>query len=243
MSHPTVLAGALAAVVLLAAARPGARAADLDYPYGALQSPVLPETKVEFGTGWYVRGDIAAKDDTNVVTLARESGSSEAFGVLKAHRLGYDLSLGGGYAFVNGLRADVVADFHQPTAVSQPNQPCIPATAATCSVYGKFESYDVLVNAYYDFGTWYRVTPYVGAGVGVAFGEVNARLDGSAAGTYFGKYDFHNLAFAVMAGIAIDVYDHVKLDLGYRYLNNGTVGGARVDFQEARAGLRYVIDK
>jgi opacity protein-like surface antigen len=47
-----------------------------------------------------------------------------------------------------------------------------------------------------------------------------------------------NFAFALMAGVAIDVAPHVKLDVGYRFLNLGS----SVTTQEARAGLRFTPD-
>ena len=58
----------------------------------------------------------------------------------------------------------------------------------------------------------------------------------TASGTYY------NPAFAGMGGVAIGIYDHVKLDVGYRYLNLGTILGKNVGTQEVRAGLRYMID-
>ncbi len=45
-----------------------------------------------------------------------------------------------------------------------------------------------------------------------------------------------------MAGLSFDVFPHTKLDIGYRYLNLGTVQNVRLDAHEARAGLRYMID-
>jgi opacity protein-like surface antigen len=45
-----------------------------------------------------------------------------------------------------------------------------------------------------------------------------------------------------MAGVGIDVYAHTKLDIGYRYIDNGTVIGSHVRYNEIRAGLRYMID-
>jgi opacity protein-like surface antigen len=47
-----------------------------------------------------------------------------------------------------------------------------------------------------------------------------------------------NFAYALMAGVAIDVAPHVKLDLGYRLLNLGS----SVTTQEASAGLRFTPD-
>lgn len=47
-----------------------------------------------------------------------------------------------------------------------------------------------------------------------------------------------NFAYALLAGVAIDIAPHVKLDLGYRFLNLGS----SVTTQEARAGLRFTPD-
>ena len=60
MSHRTFTIGllAVATAVTTGLALPIAHAADLDFGFGT--APPIAETKVEFGTGWYVRGDIAA---------------------------------------------------------------------------------------------------------------------------------------------------------------------------------------
>ena len=173
MPHHKLFYGLIAAVLATGTALSpaSARAADLGYGINDA-APSLAETKVELGTGWYVRGDIAATERYNVVS-ARTSMDTEAFGIIRTDEVGYDLSLGGGYSFTNGLRADITADFHQPGTITQPDQPCITVSTTNCSAYGKYTGYDALGNIYYDFGTWYRVTPYVGAGAGVAFGPPN----------------------------------------------------------------------
>lgn len=131
------------------------------------------------------------------------------------------------------------------------------------SLSGALKSYDVLFNGYIDLGNWHGVTPYVGAGVGLSFGHyqtavnyyypngapydfnytdpvsgasLNENFDRNASGTYY------NPAFALMAGVSIDVFDHTKLDVGYRYVNLGRVMGSTLSTQEVRAGLRYMID-
>lgn len=225
-----------------------ARAADLDENYGYAEAPqdvpaaVIPQTKVEFGTGWYVRGDIAATE-TYAAETARASLDTEEFGIRKNHSAAYDLSLGGGYSFTNGFRSDLNVDFHQPTSSDQLDILCSSSAVLTCSQHNKFTGYDALANLFYDFGTWYRLTPYIGAGAGVAFGDANTRIDGDPSGnTYFGKYAYHNFAFALMAGVAIDILPHTKLDFGYRYLNNGNLVGTSIYYHEVRAGLRYMID-
>ena len=62
--------------------------------------------------------------------------------------------------------------------------------------------------------------------------------DRRASGTYY------NFAWALMAGAAYDIYDHTKLEIGYRYLNLGRISGVSttLNSQEVRAGIRYMID-
>jgi opacity protein-like surface antigen len=60
-----------------------------------------------------------------------------------------------------------------------------------------------------------------------------------------------NFAFALMAGFSYDISQNLKLDLGYRYVNFGTMSfksllGSEFDkslsSQEVRLGLRYIVD-
>jgi opacity protein-like surface antigen len=60
-----------------------------------------------------------------------------------------------------------------------------------------------------------------------------------------------NFAFALMAGISYDISTNLKLDLGYRYVNFGSMSfkslsGSLFDkgltSQEVRLGLRYLVD-
>ena len=138
-------------------------------------------------------------------------------------------------------------------------------TYETCNgvFQASLQSYSTLVNGYVDLGTWHNVTPYVGGGVGLSFGHYQTsssyfQADGSSydiavtnpanAQTYSLYFDrtasgnYYKPAFAAMGGVAIGIYDHVKLDIGYRYLNLGTILGRNVGTQEVRAGLRYMID-
>ena len=259
-----------------------AHGADLDYNYG---EPPPPETKVEFGSGWYVRGDIAATrmeeaqpsavsfDTTNPTTIPVAPG----LGFSSGHDVGYTASLGAGYQISRWFRTDLMFDFHQPVRSSYTGAPltCPGGFNAFgmlgqegCSPHysGALNQYDVLINGYVDLGTWYSVTPYVGAGVGMAFGHYSSSVkftqsDGSSYNiyptdpttntTYHEDFDasrsgtYYNLAFAFMAGFAIDVYDHTKLDVSYRYLNTGRLPGSTSGSMyenEVRVGLRYMID-
>lgn len=295
----------LAAAALLGSA-PIARAADLDENYGYAEGPQdipavqLPQTKVEFGTGWYVRGDIGVTRLPSLDVATPTLPTSASFLPPPAPNLsfrdgskaGYVASLGAGYSFNKWFRGDVIFDFHEPitttsqsgngavfcpTGVSYPNMvtnpdgsitygnPSYANGGCTGNYRAHLDSYDVLVNGYVDLGTWYRVTPYVGAGIGLSFGHYQQSstyiqannspymasfADPKFMTTFTFNYDrsgsgtYYNFAYALMAGVAIDIYDHTKLDVGYRYLNVGSVPtlGGKLSFNEFRVGLRYMID-
>lgn len=288
MSVRHLLATGLAATGLVALA-PAARAADLDYGYGDAPPPPVAEEKVEFGSGWYIRGDIGAtKLPSLQLTPPSDlvSNSSNYFApspptaVLgTGHNIGYVASLGAGYQFNNWFRTDVLADFGQPLSTfgttSPPGSVFCPTGASagtenSGACTGRFTAhvnrYDVLVNGYLDFGRWQAFSPYVGAGVGLSFGHYHTaatyiqgngvpyeniayQLPGGGP-TYNGNYDssaggsYQTFAFALMAGVAVDVFDHTKLDIGYRYLNLGSIPGVSgtLSEHEVRAGLRYLVD-
>jgi opacity protein-like surface antigen len=130
----------------------------------------------------------------------------------------------------------------------------------------------VLANGYVDLGTWSRFTPYVGAGIGVSVTYNKSQLNWFMSNQQpynitftdpFSNITFHqfmdttrngytyNLAWALMGGVAIDITPHLKLDVGYRYLNLGRYTAAdssgntitkQMHAQEIRTGFRYVID-
>ena len=83
----------------------------------------------------------------------------------------------------------------------------------------------LMANGYVDLGTWYNITPYVGAGVGFARNSITNLTD-TGAGTSFGiarNSSKYNAAYALMAGLAYSVTPNLKLELGYRYLDLGSI--------------------
>ncbi len=103
---------------------------------------------------------------------------------------------------------------------------------------GNISSLVGLVNGYVDLGTWFGVTPYVGAGVGLARNTLSGMTDQGIAsytsgagavtsgpsGGYFGDGSKTNFAWALMAGLDFNVTQNLKLELGYRYLDLGKFG-------------------
>lgn len=96
--------------------------------------------------------------------------------------------------------------------------------------HGNVSSIVGLVNGYVDLGTFWGVTPYIGAGVGVAQNRLSGVTDqgfnysgggGYPTGGYFRDKNKTNFAWALMAGLSYSVTQNLKLEMGYRYMNLG----------------------
>lgn len=114
---------------------------------------------------------------------------------------------------------------------------------------GAWNASTLFLNLYYDFRNSTAFTPYVGAGLGMAFNYANYTL---TAKDYNANFDDHRTTFAwnVGAGVAYDITDNFAVDLGYRYVNLGYYEvdlpeGAKVKNQpsnhEFMLGLRYTF--
>jgi opacity protein-like surface antigen len=274
--HAIRAAGFCAAVSACAGATDAIAA---DMPFYDPES--TPQTKVEFGTGWYIRGDLAYANDSLPPILPDLSFVSNA------RQSTYSAGLGFGYKFNNWIRADLVGDYRQPnkasgisatrTCITQLQNGVTPLgvpfvqTTATdqCNALGSASiwRWDLLQNVYFDLGTWYGITPYIGAGAGLSFTQVKSSLTWfmsnglqyqvSTDGFFFNlnsasqnlSYQF---AWALMAGAAYQMTDNAFLDVGYRYVNLGSftetsaITGLSTkkteDVHEFRVGIRYMID-
>ena len=101
-----------------------------------------------------------------------------------------------GYDFV-GPRLELEAGYGQiPTSVN------IPGTA----INGKIGQLTVMANLLYDFMPTSVITPYIGAGAGVAFVDSNASL---------GSTQF---AYQAMLGVAYNVSEQLRFGIEGRYL-------------------------
>lgn len=169
--------------LLTAAGVVSARAADLDTPFygpAAVQSEM-----VEFGTGWYLRGDVAAANEKRP-----KLDAALAFPSAGDSQKNWSTTLGVGYQYNNWLRTDLTLDYrHTVKASGNAANVVCPYTARTLTdpsttinvgvLYdtsntctprqeASLAAYDVMLNGYFDLGMWSGVTPYVGAGLGVA---------------------------------------------------------------------------
>ncbi len=240
----------IAALALtLAASATGARAADMG-PSPVFSAP--PKTEmVELGSGWYLRGDASFSNYTKPkVSYANIEYSGEKI------ESAWGVGGGFGYKFLNWLRADVTLDYRFPATFR--GRTDVPGFYSL--ERARVNSYSALLNGYLDLGTWSGITPYIGAGIGAGGARMESYVgtNYTAAGALVNQVQFYakernQLAWALMAGVAVDVGSSFALDLGYRYLNIGDASsipdvlGNSVRFKdlnlhEFRIGLRYMID-
>ncbi len=241
----------ISVAIALTAFGSAARAADLAPLYAQPDdSDTLPPPDLTFGTGWYLRGDLTATDDSRVNTLGTLDGRSKT-----SRDWNYGVGGGAGYKFNNYFRADITGDYLGPQKTMETDYDSYGAL----SVKSNLRRFDGLVNGYFDLGTWAGLTPYIGAGVGFA----GVRLDGSyeATGPGYG-YEYskisgkttYDLAWAAMAGLTYNLSQNLLIDVGYRYLDLGTYKiprfaqspfneGLKTDLtsHQVRLGLRYMI--
>lgn len=158
-----------------------AQAADM--PFFTPSVALLNEGPVEFGTGWYLRGDIAAAK-APVLNIDGANLSPD-------FPNNWSAGLGAGYQYNSWFRTDVTVDYEQIFSRSSPEFAIFPCQIGAapeldpttgliigstpilaeggCSPFfqSRATTMAVLANAYLDLGNWWGFTPYIGAGVGV----------------------------------------------------------------------------
>ena len=254
----TVVAASVAVALSWAGS---AAAADMPSYYAPPAVETVPVAgQLEFGAGWYLRGD-ASFGPENRPKLTEVTGAPTFD--RRATGFGYGLGAGAGYQFTNGFRLDVTGDYLDPFHASA-MIPC----GQSCAIDRRtdIQRWDGLVNGYYDLGTWFGLTPYVGAGAGIAgtltSGSIGLNGNPLAAGVMDPRTgalvtssvpthgDVH-FAWAAMAGFSYAFAPHTLADVGYRYLDLGrtafplfpSAGVVRnITEQQVRVGVRYMVD-
>jgi opacity protein-like surface antigen len=195
--------------------------------------PGVPICAEEFG-GWYLRGDIG-------ITNQKVKRLENALLPDTTHHVNAEFSsaglfgLGAGYQFNNWLRFDVTGEYRGNSDFTGLDIVRIGGATFTDEYRAKKSEWLVLANAYLDLGTWWCITPFVGAGIGAArvsfsdFVDVNTPRGGVAFAPDESKW---NLAWALHAGLAFQATNNLAIELAYRYthLGDGHVGDA-VDFR------------
>lgn len=198
------------------------------------------------------------------------------------------ISAGIGYQFNNWFRFDVTGEYRGGAHLSASDQynsvgtyvGPVPAgftgagphgyNASLRNFYsGHISSIVAMANGYFDLGSWNGVTPYIGAGVGMAYNTMSGLSDngfnyvtltdrgvgatagvsqttGYPSGGYWTNKSKTNFAWALMAGLSYNVSSNLKLELGYRYMNLGSVSSGKQQCYNANGtigggGCNYVV--
>ncbi len=261
MVDPRAFALGAVAVIALSGA---AAAADLLPPPPPMEAPP-PIVSADLG-GWYLRGDLGLGFNNHpgfsTSPDALSTGVASGYYSNTATESYFNPSLspsglfdiGVGYQVNNWFRTDVTgelrggASFQGLEVVNDSNWPGDKTGTYNQVQYADFyranlTSYLLMWNAYADLGTWYGLTPYVGAGLGASYNHLGGGTDngyssfGSSAtgayqsyttGGYLNNASHVDFAWALMAGLDFSVTRNLKLELGYRFLDYGkfTSGGS-----------------
>jgi len=217
-----LLFSALVAFAALTAT-PAARAADMP----------LPPPPAEPCCNWYLRGFVGVgmthSDQMQYIQNPANAGTDFR---IDTSTIGDTNFIGGavGYNFNKWLRFDGSVEYRGKTRVDAFGHYTVACTVGTgvCddTYDGYIKSWVFLANAYVDLGTWWCLTPYVGAGIGGAYNQlVNFNDLNTMTGGYgFGRNsaEWHT-AYALYAGLAYNISENFKVDFTYRYLNYGSI--------------------
>jgi opacity protein-like surface antigen len=217
----------------------GAFAADMAIAPAPMYAPPPVE---DFG-GWYLRGDIGFSNQ-RVDHIAMADGRNASLASLR-ETTAFDTAgifgVGVGYQFNNWLRGDITGQYRGNSNFKGTDLVTY-ATGMNGLVANGIDNYSAtksewlaMANAYVDLGTWWCVTPFIGAGVGAARVTISNYTDTGANnnnGTYIGgplnpsfataaAASKWNLAWALHTGLAYKVSPGLTLELAYSYVNMG----------------------
>jgi opacity protein-like surface antigen len=229
-------------------------AADLAPPYQ--YQPVAPIAET---SGWYLRGDVGvgiqsfSKFDHSQTNSAFVWPASWA--IVQTDIQDTSIFGGGvGYVINNWLRFDATGEYRTKAMFRATGS----YSGATCTGggtcfdvnSGNLSSAVFMANAYIDLGTWWCITPYLGAGVGGALNRITGIQDNGiiSNGTVGFGYSFNDasqwdLAWNAQAGLTYNVSNNFKVDMSVRYLNLGSPQSAQVSCQNTPncPGAKYTL--
>jgi opacity protein-like surface antigen len=189
-----------------------------------------PSPVVEDFGGWYLRGDIGFSNqrvgrlnnvDDATFTTQTQGNAFNTAGIF---------GLGVGYKVNNWFRADITGEYRGNSQFFGKTEITYPGGIGTNTYHGTKNEWVVLGNAYVDLGTWWCMTPFIGAGIGGARVSIANFTDQGitniggvtspslAFGDNVSKW---NLAWALHAGLAYKVSPSFTVELAYRYLDMG----------------------
>jgi opacity protein-like surface antigen len=231
----------------------------------------LPEMPYQdFAGGWYLRGDIGFTNQRvknpqfNFIGTPPDSVDV----VSKEFSTGGIFGLGLGYQFNNWLRVDITGEYRSSSVFNSFEIVNFGGTLLPEHNRLIKSEWVVLGNIYADLGTWYSITPFIGAGVGTANVRLSGFTDTVIADSGGNPVNANNsapvgsrwnLAWAVHAGLAYRITPLATIEFAYRYLNlgdgkTGVITGfdgspqgtsyelKNIDSHDLKFGVRWMIE-
>ena len=191
-------------------------------------SPMYVPPPVEDFGGWYLRGDIGFSNQR----VKRLNNALDAANTSSSQRSGFNsagiFGLGVGYKFNPWFRGDLTGEYRGNSNFDGFDLIGFPGGFGAHTYHAAKSEWLALANAYVDLGTWWGVTPFVGAGAGGArvsianFTDLTVTSAGGPPGLAFGdNVSKWNFAWALHAGLAYRVSPNFTVELAYRYLDMG----------------------
>jgi opacity protein-like surface antigen len=178
---------------------------------------------------WYIRGFLGMTNQRlgDLRTDLYNDPAMVAHGWNDKGGFGSSPLFGGGvgYQFNDWIRGDVTAeyrgaaDFNALDWVDFGN-----GDRYTNDYRARKSEWLFLANGYYDFGTYGPIVPYVGAGIGASRNTISQFRDFNVingGGAWAASDSQWNFAWALHAGLGIQVTDRMTVDLGYSFVNLG----------------------
>jgi opacity protein-like surface antigen len=271
----TIKAGiASAALAAVAAFAGSATAADLGgYKGGSIKDGGYVQPMPEIVRGpvgpCYFRADVGYAASTNAdITWAQTDPVtldflSDRVATLDSGNTWFGEAGVGCGSGSRGLRGEVMFGFHGKRDIEgEPENAWFdvdkggPIAPEQDPLHTKISSYTMMFNAYKDMGNFGGFTPYVGAGVGMAYNKMDeVYFTGNPALVNKIKGDNElSFAWSVMAGVGYQISDRAIIDVGYRYFDMGDANSDNIDnalnynprvnvddltAHEIKIGLRY----
>jgi opacity protein-like surface antigen len=221
----------------------------------AADMPSLPPMELpvveEFASGWYLRGDIgmsnqqarkfgqvgwgADPEPTSVTSLSSGFDSAPLFGI------------GIGYQWNTWLRFDVTGEYRGKANFRGMDQVVSGGTFHVDQPHVSKSEWVAMANIYADLGTWWCLTPFVGAGIGFSYNTLSNFQDTNVfdqAANYAGPGSKWNFAWALHAGVGYKVNSNLVIELAYRYISLGDAitGSPILGYDGTLRGTNFRID-
>ncbi|WP_051661103.1 outer membrane beta-barrel protein [Bosea sp. 117] len=198
-----------------------------------MPAPVYTPPPVEVvAGGWYLRGNIgmtnqqisglsSVEDETQYFDVVQKEFDSSPF-----------FSAGVGYKFNDWFRVDVTGEYRGKSSFHGLDNytyydDWVGSDVTRSNVYTATKSeWTFLANAYVDIGTWYGITPFVGAGIGFTRNTLSGYTDtdptpGMQSFAYANSNTETEFAWALYAGLGMEITPNLTLEVAYRYLDLG----------------------